>query len=99
MTWGYYTSLYPRTWSNHYSIGLGNKKDKIYAVYDGGALGVIWQASIYPNKYPLDDSPDQGAVISNYSRFSKHQNGHILIFRGKVMSDHSVKNITKLFKI
>jgi hypothetical protein len=68
MTWGYFTPLYPRTWSNHYSIGWGTKKDKIYAGFDGGALGVIWQARIYPNKYPLDDSPDQGAVISNYSR-------------------------------
>lgn len=55
MTWGYYTPLYPRTWSNHYSIGWGSEKDKIFAVYDGGALGVIWQARVYPNKYPLDD--------------------------------------------
>lgn len=29
-------------------------------------------------------------VIKKYSRFSKHQNGNILILRGKILADHKV---------
>ena len=85
MTWGYYTPLYPSTWSNHWSIGWGSEKDKIYAVYDGGGLGPTMAVRAYPNKYPFDDSPDHGSVITNYSRATgfrgiARQNSNLLKF-------------------
>ena len=67
MTWGYYTPPLPSTWSNHWSFGWGNKKDKIFLVFDGGGLGPTFQVKAYPNKYPLDDIPDSGSVITNIS--------------------------------
>ena len=36
-------------------------------------------------------------LISKYARYSKHQNGHILILRGPILKDRQAKNITKLF--
>ena len=82
MTWGYYTPLYPSAWSNHYSIGWGTEKDKIYAVYDGGALGLIMQVKAYPNKYPLDDDvPSDGtsnlSVQTNFRGYAR-QNTNLL---------------------
>jgi hypothetical protein len=66
MTWGYYTPPLPSTWTNHWSLGWGNKKDKIFLVFDGGGLGPTFQVKAYPNKYPLDDnvSPDGSSNLS-----------------------------------
>lgn len=66
MTWGYYTPPLPSTWSNHWSFGWGNKKNKIFLVFDGGGLGPTFQVKAYPNKYPLDDkvSPDGSSNLS-----------------------------------
>lgn len=33
-------------------------------------------------------------IIAEHARYSKHQNGHILIIRGDITSDKRVKNIT-----
>lgn len=35
-------------------------------------------------------------IIENYARFSKHQNGHILNLKGKILEDPKVENITQL---
>jgi hypothetical protein len=66
MTWGYYTPPLPSTWSNHWYLGWGNKKDKIYVVFDGGGLGPTFQVKSYANKYPFDDnvSPDGSTNMS-----------------------------------
>lgn len=37
-------------------------------------------------------------IIENYARFSKHQNGHILNLKGKILEDPKVKNITQILK-
>lgn len=34
------------------------------------------------------------AIIARYARFSRHQNGHILIMRGGILSDKSIRDIT-----
>lgn len=67
MTWGYYTPPLPSTWSNHWSLGWGKKKDKVFLVFDGGGLGPTFQVKAYPNKFPLNDTPDSGSVITNFS--------------------------------
>jgi len=35
-------------------------------------------------------------IIENYARFSKHQNGHILNLKGRILEDPKVKNITQI---
>lgn len=60
MTWGYYTPPYPSTWSNHWSIGWGSKKDRVYFAFDGGGLGPTWAAHGYTDKYPFNDNPSPG---------------------------------------
>ena len=35
-------------------------------------------------------------IIEKYTRFSKHQNGHILNLKGKILEDPKVENITQL---
>lgn len=37
-------------------------------------------------------------IISLYSRFSVHVNGHILQLRGEILNDKMVKNLTALFR-
>lgn len=57
MTWGYYTPPYPSTWNNHWSIGWGSSKNRIYFAFEGGGLGPTWRAYGYTDKYPYDDKP------------------------------------------
>lgn len=35
-------------------------------------------------------------IIQIYARFSKHQNGHLLSLRGKILQDREVENITQV---
>ena len=73
MTWGYYTPPFPVTWSNHWYFGWGNKKNKVYGVFDSGGLGPMFRVKAYPNKYPYDDAPSNGDTFINYSRRTKVQ--------------------------
>lgn len=84
MTWGYHTPPYPSTWTNHWSIGWGNIKDRIYLAYDGGGLGPTWRAKGYTNKYPYTDvPPDDGtsdmSIKTNFTGGSRF-NSNLLKF-------------------
>lgn len=37
-------------------------------------------------------------IIGKYARYSKHQNGHILILRGMILKDKKIKRIDRLLK-
>lgn len=63
MTWGYYTPPLPNTWTNHFFIGWGTKKNKIYLTFDDGGLGPTWRAKGFTNKYPYSDiQPSDGST-------------------------------------
>lgn len=84
MTWGYYSALIPNTWTNHWSIGWGSKKDKIYFAFDGGGLGPMWKVLAYPNKYPYKDMPSLNgesdmSIRTGFNGSSRH-NSNLLKF-------------------
>ncbi len=74
MTWGYYTPPLPSTWTNHWSIGWGSPKNRIYLAFDGGGLGPTWRAYGYTNKYPYDDLPSSPSN-PDFSTESHYQGG------------------------
>lgn len=89
MTWGYYTPPLPNTWSNHWSIGWGNKKDKIFVAFDGGGLGPTFQVRGYADKYPFDQniSPDGSSNMSVKTGF-----------KGRARANSNLLKLSLLYK-
>lgn len=84
MTWGYYTPPYPSTWSNHFTVGWGTNKNKVFLAFDTGGLGPTWRAKGYTNKYPFNDIPPNDgtsdmSVQTGYKGGSRH-NSNLLKF-------------------
>ena len=67
MTWGYATPPFPHMGVQQLNIGLGSTKNKFCLAYDWGEIGPNILLIAYPDKYPLDDTPDMGSTISNLS--------------------------------
>lgn len=99
MTWGYYTPPLPNTWSNHWSIGYGNNKNRFYFAFDGGGLGPMWITRTYPDKYPFDDIPSSNGS-SNMStqtgfRGSSRHNSNLIKF--SILHKHVWSQKSNLF--
>lgn len=61
-TWGYSTPPYPSTWSNHWYIGFGSKKNKVYTTFDSGGLAVAYRLNnVYTHKFPFTDQPSSNS--------------------------------------
>jgi hypothetical protein len=67
MTWGYATPPFPHMGVQQLNFGLGSTKNKFCLAYDWGEIGPNILLIAYPDKYPLDDTPDIGSTISNLS--------------------------------
>jgi hypothetical protein len=67
MTWGYATPPFPHMGVQQLNLGLGSTKNKFCLAYDWGEIGPNILLIAYPDKYPLDDTPDLGSTISNLS--------------------------------
>lgn len=67
MTWGYATPPIPHMGVQQLNFGLGSTKNKFCLAFDWGEIGPNTFLIAYPNKYPLDDTPDIGSSVSNYS--------------------------------
>ncbi|MFM6994521.1 MAG: hypothetical protein ACKOWO_05315 [Sediminibacterium sp.] len=67
MTWGYSTPPLPHMGVQQLNIGFGTAKNKLSLAYDWGEIGPNLLLIAYPNKYPLDDTPDIGSNITNLS--------------------------------
>jgi len=67
MTWGYATPPFPHMGVQQLNFGLGSTKNKFCLAYDWGEIGPNILLIAYPDKYPLDDTPDMGSTISNLS--------------------------------
>jgi hypothetical protein len=67
MTWGYATPPIPHMGVQQLNFGLGSTKNKFCLAYDWGEIGPNIFLIAYPDKYPLDDTPDMGSTISNFS--------------------------------
>jgi hypothetical protein len=67
MTWGYATPPFPHMGVQQLNFGLGSTKNKFCLAFDWGEIGPNTFLIAYPNKYPLDDTPDIGSTVSNYS--------------------------------
>lgn len=67
MTWGYATPPFPHMGVQQLNFGFGSTKNKFCLAYDWGEIGPNILLIAYPDKYPLDDTPDIGSTVSNYS--------------------------------
>ncbi|MEZ4890082.1 MAG: hypothetical protein R2779_05845 [Crocinitomicaceae bacterium] len=74
MTFGYYTPPIPNTWTNHWSLGWGTEKDRVYLAFDSGGLGPTWRAHGYTNKYPLNDASSNSSN-NDFSAETHYQGG------------------------
>jgi hypothetical protein len=68
MTWGYATPPLPHMGTQQLNIGLGTAKNKFYFNYDWGEFGPDVHIVTYPIKHPLDDTPNIGSNMTNFSR-------------------------------
>jgi hypothetical protein len=87
MTWGYHISPIPNLGSNHWFVGWGTKKDKLFIAYDGGEIGPTWEVRAYPNKFPLDDN------VSGSTNPSVRTS-----FRGRVYHGLNLLKLSLLYK-
>jgi hypothetical protein len=54
---------------------------------------------MFDRDYNIDSAYEiPHGIIEKYARYSKHQNGHILIMRGDILTDKRVKKINNLLK-
>ncbi len=68
MTWGYAAPPFPHMGVQELNIGLGTAKNKFCLAYNWGEIGPTVNFTTYPIKHPLDDTPNMGSNMTNFSR-------------------------------
>lgn len=68
MTWGYSTPPFPNMGIQKLNFNMGSTKNKLSIAYDWGEIGPNMLLIAYPKKYPFNDAPDTGSMVTNFSR-------------------------------